>query len=245
MDIKKLTSTLVLTFLITAPAAMAMDDEQNQLGTPKKLASPIEPTTPKTPSRGLLYYLSFGYAGRGDEQQLPNTSPASSLSIEEAAPKTFRTTGDNISASNKHSAIRIELSNQELMNDAYQLIITHRTREEGTSVRIHNPKAQDYTPLGLLPVSVEFSDISFDLSDWAKTVRHDSPLDSVLTTYLSFTNGKSDIYSFKIHSGDKTLKEVILGNEASETQPGIQVYGPESHGNVNEWSAAKQDDASQ
>ena len=246
MDIKTLTSTLVLTFLMTAPAAMAMNEEQDQVGqvgTPKKVTSSIEPTTPKPPSKGVLYYLSFGYYGGSNEQPLPNTSPASSLQIEELAPKTFRTTGENILASNKHSAIRIELSNQELQSDAYQLIITYRTKAEGTLVRIS--ANQSYIPLGPLPVSVEFSDISFDLSGWAKTVRHDSPLDSGLSTYLSFTNGKSDIHSFKIHSGKEILKKVVLGDQASESQPGVHVYAPETDKNANEWSEAKHDDVKQ
>ena len=157
----------------------------------------------------------------------------------ENSPITFRTTGENKNAKNKHSAISIKLSNQELQSDAYQLIVNHRTTGKGPVVRVHDP-IQGYIPLGTLPSSPSgFCDTSFDLS-WVQAIRNDSPLDSVISTYLSFVGGTSDIHSFTIRSsGGKTLKEVIFGDSTSELQPGIHVYGPETDENANEWSKAQ------
>ena len=138
-----------------------------------------------------------------------------------------------------NSAISIKLSNQALQDAAYELIVNHRTTGKGPVVRVHDP-IQGYIPLGTLPSSPSgFCDTSFDLS-WVQAIRNDSPLDSVISTYLSFVGGTSDIHSFTIRSsGGKTLKEVIFGDSTSELQPGIHVYGPETDENANEWSKAQ------
>ncbi len=72
-----------------------------------------------------------------------------------------------------------------------------------------------------------------------EAVRGDSSSPSAINTYLSFVGGQSDVHSFKIQSGEKTLKEVIFGNDASEKQSGIRVY---ADGDANEWSEVKFDD---
>jgi hypothetical protein len=159
----------------------------------------------------------------------------------EVTPRTFRTTGANLSASNKHSAIRIDLSNQELRDAAYQLIVNYRTSEKGPSVRIFNPKGGEYIGLGFLPVSLEFNDAVFDLSPWVEAVRDEPLAKSVISTYLSFVGGMSDIHYFKIQSVGGILKEVVFGDRSSESQLGIHVYAPETDGDANEWSEAKED----
>ena len=167
-----------------------------------------------------------------------------SLAVEEAPRFTFRTTGTNLSAKNKHSATSIQLSNQELPEAAYQLIVNHRTGENGSSVRIFIPGI-GYFPLGSLPLSVSFEDKDFDLTPWVEAVRGDSSSPSAIKTFLSFVGGKSDVHSFKIQSGGGVLKEVIFGNVDSESQSGIHVYAPETDGEANEWSGVKSDDVQQ
>ena len=62
----------------------------------------------------------------------------------------------------------------------------------------------------------------------------------MISTYLSFVGGISDIHSFTIQSHKGIpLKEVIFGNKDSELQPGIHVYGPETDGDAHEWSGTK------
>lgn len=156
--------------------------------------------------------------------------------------KTFRTTGENLSARNKHSAVSIRLPNQELQDDAYGLVINQRTREKGSMVRIYDPKTQTYNELEALPVSPDFDDKFFDITFWAKAVRDDSSVKTDVATYLSFLNGKSDIHSFKIQSGGNTLKEIIFGDADSERQAGVHVYGPETDGNAHEWSKTQSDE---
>lgn len=166
----------------------------------------------------------------------------SSVSPEfEVAPRTYRTTAATLSAKNKHSAIRIDLSNQELRDAAYQLIVNYRTSEKGPSVRIFNPKGGEYIGLGFLPVSLEFNDAVFDLSPWVEAVRDEPLAKSVISTYLSFVGGMSDIHYFKIQSVGGILKEVVFGDRSSESQLGIHVYAPETDGDANEWSEAKED----
>ena len=167
-----------------------------------------------------------------------------SLAVEEAPRFTFRTTGTNLSAKNKHSATSIQLSNQELPEAAYQLIVNHRTGENGSSVRIFIPGI-GYSPLGSLPSSVDFEDKDFDLTPWVEAVRGDSSSPSAIKTFLSFVGGKSDVHSFKIQFGGGVLKEVIFGNVDSESQSGIHVYAPETDGEANEWSEVKSDDVQQ
>ncbi|MBP6950813.1 MAG: hypothetical protein KBC28_01160, partial [Alphaproteobacteria bacterium] len=167
-----------------------------------------------------------------------------SLAVEEAPRFTYRTTAATLSAKNKHSAVAIQLSDEDLKYPAYQLTVNHRTGENGSSVRIFIPGI-DYSPLGGLPSSVGFEDKDFDLSPWVEAVRVDSSSPSAIKTFLSFVGGKSDIHSFKIRSVEGTLKEVIFGNVDSESQPGIHVYGPETDGNANEWSLMQSDDVQQ
>ena len=167
-----------------------------------------------------------------------------SLAVEEAPRFTYRTTAATLSAKNKHSAVAIQLSDEDLKYPAYQLTVNHRTGENGSSVRIFIPGI-DYSPLGGLPSSVGFEDKDFDLSPWVEAVRGDSSSPSAIKTFLSFVGGKSDIHSFKIRSVEGTLKEVIFGNVDSESQPGIHVYAPETDGDANEWSGVKYDDVQQ
>ena len=164
-----------------------------------------------------------------------------SLAVEEAPRFTYRTTAATLSAKNKHSAVAIQLSDEDLKYPAYQLTVNHRTGENGSSVRIFIPGI-DYSPLGGLPSSVGFEDKDFDLSPWVEAVRGDSSSPSAIKTFLSFVGGQSDVHSFKIRSGERTLKEVIFGNVDSESQPGIHVYAPETDGDANEWSGVKSDD---
>ena len=158
-------------------------------------------------------------------------------------PRTFRTTGANPAAKNKQSAILMRLQNREMQDDAFQLIVNHRTARKGPMVRVYDPKAKTYTNLGSLPSSLDFNNEIFELSDWVKAVRDGSSIASEIVSYLSFVGGTSDIHSFTIRSGGgKTLKEVIFGDSTSEKQAGIHVYGPETDLNANEWSAAQTDD---
>ncbi len=166
-----------------------------------------------------------------------------SLAVEEAPRFTYRTTGATL-AKNKHSAVAIQLSDEDLKYPAYKLTVKHRTGENGSSVRIFIPGI-DYSPLGGLPSSVGFEDKDFDLSPWVEAVRGDSSSPSAIKTFLSFVGGQSDVHSFKIRSGERTLKEVILGDPTSESQPGIHVYAPETDGDANEWSGVKYDDVQQ
>ena len=224
---------------MTAPAAMAMNEEQDQVGTPKKLASSIEPTTPKTPSKGVLYYLSFGYYGGSNEQQLLDIStPAALPKIDETPPRTFRTTGVNPNAEAKYSAIYMSFLYHKTP-DTTELIINHRTKENSPEVRVYNPKAKAYITLGNLPLSKDFTDAGFNLSPLIEAMCDDSSSVSTIKTELNFKNGSGDIHSFKIQSGGKTLKEVILGNQDSEIQSGVHVYA----GDTQEWSDIKHDDA--
>jgi hypothetical protein len=171
-------------------------------------------------------------------------SPPEPMQVEEAPRFTYRTTGATLGAKNKHSAVAIQLSGEELQYPAYQLTVHHRTGENGSSVRIFIPGI-DYSPLGGLPSSVGFEDKDFDLSPWVEAVRGDSSSPSAIKTFLSFVGGQSDVHSFKIRSGERTLKEVIFGNVDSESQPGIHVYAPETDGDANEWSGVKSDDVQQ
>ena len=179
----------------------------------------------------------------------PSTvKPSSSLSSSEfeVAPRTFRTTGANPSAKNKHSAISIQLSNQELRDAAYELIVNHRTIEKGPLVRVFNPKGGEYIGLGSLPLSLKFNDTVFNLSSWVGAVRDEPFAESVISTYLSFVGGQSDIHSFKIQSVGGILKEVVFGDHISESQAGIYVFAPEkADKNANEWSEAKVEDINQ
>ncbi|MBY0385412.1 hypothetical protein K2X05_09655, partial [bacterium] len=239
MDTKTLTSTLVLTFLMTAPAAMATEASSDTIQKPTSVTQDAPSTTP---SRSWFSILTGGFF---DEHL--STSSASSSQVDESR-ITYRTTDENKEAKNKHSAIQIQLSNEDLQaNPPYTLVVNHRTTKTGPEVKIRDPNTQEYSKLGTLPSSSDFSDTTFDLSDWVKTTRDGFPVDSVITTYLSFANGKSDIHSFTLRSGDKILKEVIFGNQASESQPGIRVYAPETETdkNSNEWSKAKYDDVKQ
>ena len=154
---------------------------------------------------------------------------------------TFRTTGANPKAKIKHSAIAIQLPNKEMPSTAYLLIINHRTTEKGPMVRVYNPNTKTYIELGTLPACPSgFCNTIFDFFPLAKALRENSPLESVISTYLSFMGGISDIHSFTIQSHEGIpLKEVIFGNKDSELQPGIHVYGPETDGDAHEWSAVK------
>ena len=163
-----------------------------------------------------------------------------------SVPRTFRTTGANPAAKNKHSAILMLLQNQEMQDDAFQLIVNHRTIGKGPMVRVYDPKAKTYANLGSLTSSLGFNNEIFELSDWVKAIRDESSIASEIVSYLSFLGGTSDIHSFTIRSsGGKTLKEVIFGDSTSELQPGIHVYGPETDENANEWSKAQADDVKQ
>ncbi len=148
---------------------------------------------------------------------------------------TFRTTGVNKEAAHHHSAINIQLTNAELQGAAHELIVNHRTVGKGSAVKGYAPN-HEYIELGTLPSSVNFRDTIFDISSWMQSIRHASSDKSVVATYLSFAGEPNDIHSFLIRSGGRVLKEVILGNDASESQPGIHVYGPETDQNANEWS---------
>lgn len=155
-------------------------------------------------------------------------------------PHPFRTTGVNPKAKMKHSAIAIQLPNKEMQGSAYRLIINHRTTEKGPMVRVYNPNTKTYIELGTLPASSSgFCNTIFDFFPLAEALRKNSPLESVISTYLSFMGGISDVHSFTIQSGGKTLKEVIFGDKDSELQPGIHVYAPETDGDAHEWSRAK------
>ncbi len=147
---------------------------------------------------------------------------------------TFRTTGVK-GAVNHHSAISIQFPNAELQGAAHELIVNHRTVGKGSVIKGYLP-SQEYIELGTLPSSVNFRDTIFDISSWAQAIRHASSDTSVVATYLSFAGDPNDIHSCSIRSGKRILKEVILGNDASENQPGIHVYGPETDQNTNEWS---------
>ena len=124
---------------------------------------------------------------------------------------------------------------------AHQLIVNYRTKEKGTAVRIYQPNTKTYLDLGPLTPSSGFTDETFSLTPWALQMFHDNvPVESEILTYVSFVGGMSDIHSFKIQSKEKTLKEVILGNQHSELQLGIHVYGPETNENANDWSVKHQ-----
>ncbi len=164
--------------------------------------------------------------------------PSSSHDV--PTPHTFRTTGVNPKAKIKHSAIAIQLHNREMQSSAYQLIINHRTTKKGPMVRFYNPNTKTYIELGTLPASSSgFCNTIFDFFPLAEALRKNSPLESVISTYLSFMGGISDVHSFTIQSGGKTLKEVIFGDKDSELQPGIHVYAPETDGDAHEWSGTK------
>jgi hypothetical protein len=163
-------------------------------------------------------------------------SPSASLprpELELAPHLTFRTAGANKDAEIKHSAIYVSFLYQETPDTA-ELIINHRTTGKGPKVRVYNPKAKAYINLGTLPPSMDFREEVFNLSPLIEAVREGSV--STIKTELNFTNGTGDIHSFKIRSGGKTLKEVILGNQDSEGQPGVHVYA----GNLQEWSEVKE-----
>nr|MBP7729983.1 hypothetical protein [Alphaproteobacteria bacterium] len=118
--------------------------------------------------------------------KIPEVSgPSSSLPSPEfeVAPRTFRTTGVNLNARNKHSAISIKLYNQALQDAVYKLIVNHRTTGEGPLVRVYNPKNGEYIGLGSLPVSLKFDDAVFNLSPWVQAVRDVSSLELEIATY--------------------------------------------------------------
>ncbi len=167
-----------------------------------------------------------------------------SMQVDKALHLTFRTTGTNKNAKSKHSAISIKLPNQQMQDAAYELIVNHRTAGKGSVVRIHDP-IQGYTSLGTLPSSMGFRDTIFNISSWAQAIRHAPSDTSVVATYLSFVGDPSDIHSFTIKSGERTLKEVIFGNDASEKQSGIHVYAPETDQDANDWSEVKEDEVQQ
>ena len=75
---------------------------------------------------------------------------------------------------------------------------------------------------------MEFNDAVFDLSSWVEAVRDEPLAKSVISTYLSFVGGMSDIHYFKIQSVGGILKEVVFGDRSSESQLGIHVYAPET-----------------
>lgn len=164
-----------------------------------------------------------------------------SLSVA-GTPRTYRTTGENQRARTKHSAISLELPNKDLQGDAYELIVNHRTNPgKSTQVRVYDPKINDYTVLGTLPISSGFRDTVFDLSSWANKVRDESLTESLIATFLSFQGGKSDLHSFTIQSsGGKTLKKVVFGDTNSESQSGVHVYAPETDQDANDWSTIRQ-----
>ena len=124
--------------------------------------------------------------------QEPEPPSSSSAGV----PRTYRTTGENLKANNKHSALSLELPNKDLQDGAYELIVNHRTSSgKNPTVRIYDPQAKTYTNLGPLPTSSSFRDTTFNLSSWANTVRDQHLAESVIPTYLSFVGGKSDIHS--------------------------------------------------
>lgn len=164
--------------------------------------------------------------------QPSSVKPSSSLPSPEfeVAPRTFRTTGTNKDAEIKYSAIYVSFLYQKT-SDTAELIINHRTSGNGPEVRVYDYNTKAYINLGTLSPSMDFREEVFNLSPLIAAVRDGS----ALKTELNFTNGKSDIHSFKIQSGGKTFKEVILG--ASENQDGVYVYA----GDLQEWSEAKED----
>ena len=241
MDVKTLTRTFVLTFLVTAPAAMATEASSDSI---QNTTSVSQDTPPTPPSRSWFSTLTGGFF---DESPAQHSSPssASSSQVDESR-ITFRITGENKDAKTKHSATQIQLSNKDLQaNSPYILVVNHRTTETGPVIKVRDLETQEYIELGTLPASSNFSDTTFDLSAWVKAARDGFPVDSVITTYLSFANGKSDIHSFTIQSGGEILKKVVFGDQASESQPGVHVYAPETDKNANEWSEAKHDDVKQ
>ena len=160
---------------------------------------------------------------------------------------TYRVAGDNPDARIPHSAVSFKLLNKDIQKDAtYELIVSHRTKETGPLVRIYDPGTGGYINLQKLPQSSEFIDTSFDLKEWnVESMRGGArgPEESLAkeTSYLSFINGKSDIHSLTLKSNGKTIKQVILGDATSESQPGVHVYAPEKDpGDIktNQWSKA-------
>ncbi len=159
----------------------------------------------------------------------------------------YRVAGDNPDARIKHSAVAFQLLNKDIQPDAaYELIVNHRTQGVGPLVRLYDPGARDYINLQNLPQSSEFIDTTFDLKDWRGENMLGGargPEESLAKepSYLSFINGKSDIHSFTLKSNGKTIKQVILGDVTSESQPGVTVYAPEKdRGDIktNQWSEA-------
>jgi hypothetical protein len=159
----------------------------------------------------------------------------------------YRTTGTQPQAKNKHSAIAFQLLNKEVNSStAYKLIVTHRTRGKAPCVRLYDLERKDYMTLGTLPQCSTFTTTAFDLLGWNARVMLDAKGSPTALTkarsFLSFINGKSDIHSVTLMANGSRLREVILGDLTSESQPGIHVYAPENdRGDVklNEWSEAQ------
>ena len=201
-------------------------DERKQLA--KTTSSFPSPTTTPSPAP-----FSSIPSPAFKEPESPSLSAA-------GTPRTYRTTGENQRARSKHSAISLQLPNKDLQDDAFQLIVNHRTAGKGPIVRVYDPKTKTYTILGSLPPSPSFRDTTFNLSSWANTVRDEPFAESVIATYLSFLGGKSDLHSFTIQSGGKTVKKVVFGDTDSESQSGVHIYAPETDQDANEWSRIRQ-----